>query len=271
MGFTQPDIEALAERLRICRAEGRACAPLTQTHPDITLADAYKISSRNFVRRTAAGDVRSIGRKIGLTSLAVQKQLGVNQPDFGYLTSDMQVANGGTVAAGSLIQGRAEGEVAFVLARDLRGPGITPSDVLAATDYVVACIEIIDSRVQDWKIQIQDTIADNASSALLVLGDVRQHPGQFDLRMAGMTLWRNGEVESTGVGAACLDHPVNAVQWLANTLGELGDTLKAGDIILSGAYGPVAVLNPGDRVEVAISGLGRVSCRYADVTQKAEA
>lgn len=249
----------IAETLWQARITGKPCAPLTETHPGITIEDAYKISSQIFQRRMA-GNARAVGRKIGLTSLAVQKQLGVDQPDFGYLTSDMLVHTGGVVGKDALIQGRAEGEVAFILGRDLKGPGITREDVIAATDHVVACIEIIDSRVKDWKIKIQDTIADNASSALLVLGNRPKKLKDIDLRMAGMALRMNGEVESTGVGAACLDHPVNAVVWLANALGRLGDTLKAGDIILSGAYGPVVPFNPGDHCEVEISGLGKVTC-----------
>ncbi|MFL5813656.1 MAG: 2-keto-4-pentenoate hydratase [Bdellovibrionia bacterium] len=253
------NLSPLAETLWQARTSGAPCAPLTETHPDLTIEEAYQISSQIFQRRLAGG-ARSVGRKIGLTSLAVQKQLGVDQPDFGYLTSDMLVHTGGLVGKNALIQGRAEGEVAFILGRDLKGPGLTREDVIAATDHVVACIEIIDSRVKDWKIKIQDTIADNASSALLVLGNMPKRLQDLDLRMAGMTLRMNGEVESTGVGAACLNHPVNAVLWLANALGQLGDSLKAGDIILSGAYGPVVPFNPGDHCEVEISGLGKVTC-----------
>jgi 2-oxopent-4-enoate/cis-2-oxohex-4-enoate hydratase len=260
-------VSQLAETLWQARISGTPCAPLTVAHPELTIEDAYRISSQNFQRRlmgavmgAVMGGVKSVGRKIGLTSLAVQKQLGVNQPDFGYLTSDMLVHSGDAIGKNALIQGRAEGEVAFILGRDLKGPGVTREDVIAATDHVVACIEIIDSRVKDWKIKIQDTISDNASSALLVLGNKPRKLQDLDLRMAGMALRMNGEVESSGVGAACLDHPVNAVVWLANALGALGDPLKAGDIILSGAYGPVVPFNPGDHCEVENSGLGKVSC-----------
>ena len=252
--------DAMAELLWQARLSGVPCTPLTDTYPELTIEEAYRISSLVFQRRLHGG-ARTVGRKIGLTSLAVQKQLGVGQPDFGYLTSDMLVNSGEVVGKNALIQGRAEGEVAFILGRDLKGPGLTREDIIAATDHVIACIEIIDSRVKDWKIKIQDTVADNASSALVVLGTRPRRIQDLDLRMAGMTLRMNGEVESTGVGAACLDHPVNAVLWLANTLGTLGDTLKAGDIVLSGAYGPVVPFRPGDHCEVEISGLGKVSCR----------
>jgi 2-oxopent-4-enoate/cis-2-oxohex-4-enoate hydratase len=253
--------ETLAQTLWEARTSRRPCKPPTELLPSLSLPEAYAVSRMNFERRLAEG-ARSIGRKIGLTSLAVQGQLGVSEPDFGYLTSDMVIKDGGSLASGSLLQGKAEGEVAFVLARPLKGPGVTAADVLAATDHVVACIEIIDSRVENWKIRIADTVADNASSAFFVMGQTKRKPHELDLRLAGMTLRMNGAIESTGVGAACLDHPASAVAWLANTLGKLGDTLSAGDIVLSGAYGPVVPFVEGDRCEVAISGLGHVSCEY---------
>jgi 2-oxopent-4-enoate hydratase len=256
-----PKQASLAEMLWDARLGRKPCRPPGEVAPGLSLSEAYSVSRLIFERKLAGG-AQSIGRKIGLTSLAVQTQVGVAEPDFGYLTSDMRIANGGTLPVGSLLQGRAEGEVAFVLGRDLKGPGVTTADVLAATDYVVACIEIIDSRVENWRIKIADTVADNASSAFFVLGDVRRKVSEIDLRLAGMTLRRNGTVESTGVGAACLDHPVNAVAWLANTLGKLEDQLSAGDIVLSGAYGPVVPFQEGDRCEVAISGLGSVRCSY---------
>lgn len=254
-----------ADRLWNAKARSTAIAPLTDEIPGLTLEDAYRISGINYLRRLKLPGVTSLGKKIGLTSLAVQKQLGVGEPDFGYLTTDMQVADGGTVKSGSLLNGRAEGEVAFVLKRDLKGPGVTPVQVVAATDYVIGCIEIIDSRIEDWKIKIQDTVADNASSAMLVLGKTKRKldgPDAIDLRMAGMTLRRNGEIESTGVGAACLDSPLNAVAWLANRFGSLGESLRAGEVILSGAYGPVVPFEEGDRCEVEISGLGKITCSY---------
>lgn len=256
-------LETLAETLWQARATGVPCDPLTEKHPSLTLEQAYRISSLCFERRLKSVPTRSVGRKIGLTSRAVQTQLGVNQPDFGYIAADMLVDHGGIIPATRLIQGRVEGEVAFILGKDLAGPGVTSEDVERATDHVVACIEIIDSRIKDWKIKIQDTVADNASSAMAVLGSRPRKLRDIDLRMAGMTLRLNGEVESTGVGAACLDHPIEAVKWLANTLGSLGDGLKAGDIVLSGAYGPVIPFRPGDRCEVEISGLGKVHCGMA--------
>lgn len=261
--MTSPDLQALAQQLWTAREQRKPIPPLTETHPEITLEQAYAISKSNHARRVSAPGVRPIGKKIGLTSKAVQKQLGVDQPDFGYLTSDMLVENGAQVTT-PLIQPKAEAEVAFVLCRDLNatsGP-ITPEQVIAATDCVRACIEIIDSRVENWKIRIQDTVADNASSALLVLGPEKRSLKDVDLRLAGMWLKKNDEIESTGAGAACLDHPVLAVTWLANTMVRFGDPLKAGDLVLAGAFGPVIPVAPGDRCEAEISGLGRVSCRF---------
>lgn len=253
-------LKGLADRLWSARIENTPCPPVTELLPGISLEQAYGISRLCFDRRLAGGE-RAVGRKIGLTSRAVQAQLGVHEPDFGFLTDRMQIADGAVVPAGSLIQARAEGEVVWALARDLEGD-VTAAQVIEATDYVVACIEIVDSRVQDWKIKIQDTVADNASSALFVLGRERHRPAEIDLRMAGMKLTRNGEVESTGVGVACLDHPANAVAWLARKMTELDTPLKAGDLILSGAFGPVVPFKPGDAIEVEISGLGKVSCSY---------
>jgi 2-oxopent-4-enoate/cis-2-oxohex-4-enoate hydratase len=254
-------LTSLANSLYQAQLDAQPIAALTDTQPELSLLDAYAISSLNLRRRTEAKGVHLIGKKIGLTSRAVQKQLGVSEPDFGYLTSDMNIPSGEKVGQ-SLILPRVEGEVAFMLKKDLIGPGVTAAQVITATEYVLPCIEIIDSRVKDWKIKIQDTVADNASSALFVLGTTPRSLGRADLGMAGMLLKKNGEVESTGVGMACLDHPVNAVAWLANKLGEFGVPLKAGEIILSGAYGPVVPVVKGDYCEVEINGLGIVSCSF---------
>lgn len=261
MAIHREEIALLADRLYAARITGKACDPLTETHPAITLNDAYTISDINMRRRTEQG-VRVIGKKIGLTSRAVQKQLGVDQPDFGYLSSDMNLPLGDRAPIETLLQPRVEGEVAFMLKKDLLGPGITAAHVVSATEFVLPCIEIIDSRVKDWKIKVEDTVADNASSALFVLGASPRNLGYQDLRMAGMALRLNGEVLSTGAGMACLEHPVNAVAWLANTLGAYGVPLKAGEIILSGAFGPVVPVKAGDHCEVEISGLGTVYCSF---------
>ncbi len=263
MHVSRFDIAQLADSLYDARTKFRQCGPLTARYPELTIRDAYTVSEINLKRRMEQERVLLVGKKIGLTSRAVQKQLGVSEPDFGYLTSDMNVPMGETVPLAGLLQPKVEGETAYVLKRDLLGPGISVADVIRATDFVLPCIEIIDSRVQDWKIKIQDTIADNASSSLFVLGTEPRTLRDRDLRLAGMALRVNGEVISTGSGAACLDHPCLAVAWLANKLGEFGVGLKAGEVILSGAFGPVVAITGNEHVEVEISGLGRVFCTFS--------
>lgn len=261
MAVTTSELDALSELLWNARVARAPCAPLSESHPALTIEAAYQVSRANFARRLREPGVRLVGRKIGLTSAAVQKQLGVDQPDFGYLTSDMELESGAAAAAGAWIQPKVEGEVAFRLGRDLKGPGVTAELARAATDGVSAAIEIIDSRVRDWKIRIQDTIADNASSAAFVLGPSRLL-ADVDLPRAKMRLHKNGTLASGGQGTACLGDPVNAVVWLANALAGFGEGLKAGDLVLSGAYGPVVAFAGGDRCEVEIEGLGRVACSY---------
>ncbi|MFA5119658.1 2-oxopent-4-enoate hydratase [Zavarzinia sp.] len=236
----------------------RTVAPLTARLPEITLDDAYRIQQRFIARRLDAGE-RIVGKKIGVTSKAVQNFLGVYQPDFGQLTSGMVYQEGDTIDLNRLIQPKAEAELAFVLKRDLVGPGITAMDVIHATDYVAPCFEIVDSRITDWKIAIQDTVADNASCGVYVLGDAKGDPRDLDLTLAGMVLEKNGELFSTGVGAAVQGSPANAVAWLANTLGMLGIPFRAGEVILSGSQSALVPVTDGDELVCTIGGLG--SCR----------
>lgn len=236
--------------------------PLTGREGAITIEDAYHISLRLVERRQADGET-IIGKKIGVTSKAVQNMLNVHQPDFGYLTDRMVYGNGDEVPIGAeLIQPRAEGEIAFILKRDLAGPGITNADVLRATEAVMPCFEIVDSRIRDWKIRIQDTVADNASCGLFVLGDRAVDPRRVDLATCGMVVEKNGDLLSTGAGAAALGSPVNCVSWLANTLGRFGIALKAGEVILSGSLVPLEPVVPGDHMRVAIGGIGAASVRF---------
>jgi 2-oxopent-4-enoate/cis-2-oxohex-4-enoate hydratase len=188
--------------------------PLLEREPEITIADAYKIQLRFVERRVQAGE-KIIGKKIGVTSKPVQDFLGVYQPDFGQLTSGMVYQEGETIDLSKLIQPKAEAELAFMLKEDLIGPGITAMDVIRATDYVAPCFEIVDSRIKDWKIKIQDTVADNASCGVFVIGKTRGDPRKLDITLAGMVLEMNGEVHSTGVGAAVQGSPVNAVAFLS--------------------------------------------------------
>ncbi|PWV83096.1 2-oxopent-4-enoate/cis-2-oxohex-4-enoate hydratase [Halomonas sp. A11-A] len=188
--------------------------------------------------------------------------LGVNQPDFGQLTDRMVINQGESIAMKSLIQPKAEGEIAFVLKRDLNGPGVTVADVLRATEGVMACFEIVDSRIRDWKIRIQDTIADNASCGVFVLGDRLVDPRNLDLFTTGMVLEKNGRIVGTGAGAATMGSPAIAVAWLANTLGQLGMSLKAGDVILSGALSAMVPVNAGDNLRMTLAGIGSCSVRF---------
>lgn len=235
--------------------------PLTARHPGITVDAAYRIQQRMIARRVAAGE-RVVGKKIGVTSKAVMNLLGVFQPDFGHLLDGMIRNDGEAIAIDTLIQPKAEGEIAFVLKKDLLGPGITNADVLAATECVMPCFEIVDSRIRDWKIAIEDTVADNASCGVFVLGDQAVDPRRVDLSLCGMVLERNGEVIATGAGAAALGSPVNALAWLANTLGRLGIPLKAGEVILSGALAAMFPAQAGDSFRVTLGGIGNCSVRF---------
>ncbi|MDB5985022.1 MAG: 2-oxopent-4-enoate hydratase [Nevskia sp.] len=237
--------------------------PLSTRETAITIDDAYRISLRMLERRQADGE-RVVGKKIGVTSKPVQDMLGVHQPDFGFLTDRMHVADGASVSLSKagLIQPRAEGEIAFVLKKDLRGPGITEAQVLDATDYVSPCFEIVDSRIRDWKIKIQDTVADNASCGVFVLGAARIDPNTLDLAAVTMEIRKNGVQVASGVGAAVQGHPATAVAWLANTLGAFGIPFLAGEIILSGSLAPLLPAVPGDFFEMRLSGIGTASVGF---------
>ena len=235
--------------------------PLTDREADITIEDAYNIQLRMIQRQLDAGET-VVGKKIGVTSKVVMNMLKVNQPDFGQLLSGMVYNEGEPIVASSMIAPKAEAEVAFILKSDLTGPGVTAADVLRATDCVMPCFEIVDSRIKDWKIKIQDTVADNASCGVLVLGGVRRSPRKLDLALAGMVLEKNGDIVSTSCGAAVQGSPVNAIAWLANTLGRLGISLKAGEIILSGSQSPLVPVVAGDSLYCTVGGLGSTSVRF---------
>ncbi|HYG05778.1 MAG TPA: fumarylacetoacetate hydrolase family protein [Stenotrophomonas sp.] len=251
-----------AGQLHRALREGEAIEPLSERIAGLRIEDAYAISHQFLQRRLAEGE-RVVGKKIGATSMAVQRMLKVDQPDFGFLTDRMEVANGGTLSLDGLIAPRAEGEIAFHLKRDLCGPGITHHEVIAATEAVSVCFEIVDSRIRDWKIGITDTVADNASAAAFVLGERRVPPRGLDLGTLGMAVEKNGELVATGAGAAALGSPINCVAWLANTLGRLGTALKAGEVILSGALVPLIPVQRGDHMRVRIGALGSAEVRFA--------
>ncbi len=257
----QAKINELGDELYSALTECRTITPLTSRGLDISIEDAYHIQQRMIARRIEKGE-RVVGKKIGVTSQAVMNLLGVHQPDFGYLLDGMLYNEGEAIPFARLIQPKAEGEIPFLLKKDLQGPGVTAVDVLAATEGVMACFEIVDSRIQDWKIKIQDTVADNASCGVFVLGDQLVDISKVDLALCGMVLEKNGEIVVTGAGAATLGHPVNAMVWLANTLGRLGIPLKAGDIVLSGAMGAMVPIQKGDNLRVTIGGIGGCSVRF---------
>ncbi|MCG7910280.1 MAG: 2-oxopent-4-enoate hydratase [Candidatus Thiodiazotropha taylori] len=255
-------INELGDELYQALSQRQMIDPLTEREPEITIEDAYHVSLRMVNRRVENGE-SIIGKKIGVTSQAVQNMLNVHQPDFGYLTDRMVYGNGDEMPISEqLIQPRAEGEIAFMLKRDLIGPGVSNADVLRATEAVIPCFEIVDSRIRDWKIKIQDTVADNASCGLFVLGDKAVDPRKVDLATAGMVVEKNGELLSTGAGAAALGSPVNCVAWLANTLGSFGIPLKAGEVILSGSLVPLEPVVAGDFMRVEIGGIGSASVRF---------
>lgn len=255
-------IEREGNALYQAMRERRTVTPLTERLPDIRIADAYEISKHFLACRLKDGE-RVIGKKIGVTSRVVQDLLGVHQPDFGFLTDAMRCDDGGAMAISrTLLQPKAEGEIAFVLARDLVGPGLTNSDVLAATARVHACFEVVDSRIADWRIKIQDTVADNASCGMFALSKHGVDPREVDLAACEIEVHKNGAFLSRGVGAATLGSPLTAVAWLANTLGSFGVSLHAGDVILSGSLVPLEPVVPGDRMEATITGIGSVSLRF---------
>lgn len=254
--------KALGLELYGALASQRTLAPLTDREPEITIEDAYYISQHFLQQRTSNGE-RVIGKKIGVTSKPVQEMLNVHQPDFGFLTNTMHFPDAADIEiAGQLISPRAEGEIGFRLKEDLSGPGVTEADVLAATETIMPCFEIVDSRIEDWKIKIQDTVADNASCGVFVLGKNEVDPRDFDLPNLKMTVYKNGELESEGLGSAVQGNPLTAVAWLANTLGEFDIPFKAGEIILSGSLVPLIPVVAGDKMTLDIEGIGGCSCQF---------
>jgi len=254
--------QELADRLAGAYSGGPV-APLRDGLGPLDVDGAYAVQAINTERWSKVGR-RIVGRKIGLTSKAVQTQLGVDQPDFGVLFDDMRIPEGGVLSARRAIQPKAEAEIAFVMARDLRDPGATPEAVAAAIGHVVAAIEIVDSRIENWKITFADTVADNGSSAFFVLGSESKPLAGLDLYTCGMVLEVNGAVASVGAGAACLGHPLIAAAWLARTLAERGEGLCAGDVVLTGALGPMVALRPGDEIVAKIAGLGTARFKFED-------
>jgi len=256
-------INEAADRLWRAAKSGQPCAPVRDLIAADDIEGAYAVAQRNIARTQSERGWRLNGQKIGLTSPAVQRQLGVDRPDFGMLFAELAHASGEVVPVTDLLQPKVEAEVALVLRHGLDLKVHTIADVISAVEYVLPAIEIVDSRVADWKITFIDTVADNASSGRYVLGTVPVRLDGLDLAAVEMTMTINGEQASSGNGAACLGNPLIAARWLADTMSQAGTPLRAGDVVLTGALGPMAPVTPGDEVVATISGLGSVSARFA--------
>ena len=256
-------IKTAAQRIRNAWRTGRPCRPVRDQVGPKNLDGAYAVQQTNTDLWVKDGR-RISGRKIGLTAKTVQKQLGVDQPDYGILYADMEVVDGDEIATERLMQPRAEGEIALVLDDDLVDDQLTLVDLIEATAYALPAIEVVGSRIAKWDIGIVDTIADNASSGLYVLGTRPVGLHEIDLRHCGMVMERRGDQISVGAGVACLGNPLNAALWLARKMVEVGMPLAEGDVILTGALGPMVAVVPGDVVEVRISGLGSVRAAFSD-------
>lgn len=259
--MTPDQLSKAAQSLRDAALSGDYVAPLRETYADIDADAAYSIQRINTEHRIGSGR-RVVGCKIGLTARAVQAQLGVDRPDFGMLFDDMGYGDGEPIPLSVLQQPKIEAEVAFVFGRDLNVENPTQVDVMNAIEFALPALEIVGSRVANWNIKFVDTVADNASSGAFVLGSTPRKLSEFDLHLCGMVINRRGEPVSVGAGAACLGNPINAVVWLARTMAQLGRPLRAGDLVLSGALGPMVPVAPGDVFDTRINGLGHVKAVF---------
>jgi 2-oxopent-4-enoate/cis-2-oxohex-4-enoate hydratase len=255
-------IDRLSIELYRALREQKTLSPLTERYPSITIDDAYQVSLGLLEHRVASGETMT-GKKIGITSQVVQNMFNVQQPDFGFLTDVMQVKNNAKVSIRNrLIQPKAEGEIAFILNKDLVGPHISEDQVLDATAFIVPCFEVVDSRIRNWEIKIEDTISDNASCGVYVLGDTRIDPRDVDLPNLKMKVYKNGNLISEGMGAAVQGNPLTAVAWLANTLSRYGIPFKAGETILSGSLVPLETVKSGDKMHLELEQVGTASVSF---------
>jgi 2-keto-4-pentenoate hydratase len=261
MTLSKTELAEAAQKLLAAARDLKPIDPLTETYPGITVDEAYRIQLSTVEVRLSDGR-KVVGKKIGLTSPAIQQMFAVTEPDYGHLLDDMLVYQGVGLVSSQLLQPRIEGEIAFILERDLVGPGITPTDVIRATAGVTAALEIIDSRIRDWKIKIQDTVADNASSAAFVLGARLTPLSGIDLRYVGYVMMKNGQLATAGAGAAVLGSPAQSVAWLANKMGQYGISLKAGEIILSGSAAAAVPVQAGDSIRLTVDRVGDVECYF---------
>lgn len=262
MALDRSTIAALAEHLERCQLEARDTPKITDEHPGMDWDDAYAIQDAILARKTGRG-ARLIGLKCGLTSHAKMKQMGVSEPVFGFLVDEFAAADGATIDIKTLIHPKVEPEIAFVLKRELAGPGCHVAAVLAATDFVLPGIEVIDSRYRDFKFDLKSVIADNTSAARFVVGGRARRPDEVDLRTLGVVLEKNGEPVALGAGAAVLGHPAAAVAMLANHLGRRGRSIPAGALVLSGGVTEAVAVGAGDHVNLRIQQVGGASLRFA--------
>jgi 2-keto-4-pentenoate hydratase len=256
------EVKELANYLIEAEKGQKPMQPLTELKPDITLDEAYEVQLEVVKEKLSEG-LRIVGKKIGLTSRDMQIMYGIDTPDTGHLFENMVVKNNQEVSFKDVIQPKIEAEIAFVLKKDLQGPNVTVEEVLEATDYVLPSIEIIDSRIKDWNLKLQDTVADNASSGLYVLGDNPVSVDEVSLPDVKLKVYQNGQLMREGVGKNVMEHPAAGVAWLANKLGEFGEVLRAGEVILSGAIATTIDVVPGDEFTAVFDRLGEVTVRFA--------
>lgn len=256
-------IKEAARRLREAEFKKEVCAPLREILGTEDLSAAYAVQQYNAKLRRAAG-AKVVGHKIGLTSLAVQEQFGIDQPDYGLLWNDKEVNNGGEVSMSELMQAKAESEIAFVLSKDLNSDCLSMVDIIQSIDFALCSIEIVGSRIKNWDISITDTIADNASASHWLVAHKPVKLNDFDVVNCKMIMKKNGQIESEGFGKSCIGSPLNAVLWLAKKMVEMGKPLKQGDLVLSGALGPMVAVEAGDFIEVEIEGLGGASVSFVE-------
>lgn len=259
--FSMTNTTQYAAQLFKALQNSETIAPLVQSNADLSINDAYAISLEFLEHRLKNGE-KVIGKKIGVTSKAVQDMLGVFQPDFGFLTDVMHIDGDINIKDTGLIQPRAEAEIAFILKDSLHGPRVSAQDVMAATQYIVPSLEIVDSRIDDWNISIIDTVADNASCGVFILGNARANPNDHDLPALKVSVTKNGQPLSEGLGSSVQGNPAEAVAWLANTLGQYGVSLDAGDIILSGSLVPLEPAVKGDIFEMTLHGIGNCTAKF---------
>ncbi|MFK7906797.1 MAG: 2-keto-4-pentenoate hydratase [Chitinophagales bacterium] len=261
--MSKQNIEAAAKRLREAAKTGITCQPVRDLIGETDLEQAYQVQKINNNFRIAEG-ARIVGSKIGLTSPVVQQHFGISQPDFGMLWSDKEVWNNGEISVKEIMQPKAEAEIAFVLGKDLSSPSLTSIDIISAIDYALASIEIVGSRIEAWDIRITDTIADNASASHFVVGHKPVRLENLDLINCGMVMYKNGEKVSEGRGGECLGSPINAMLWLAKKMASIGNPMRAGDVVLTGALGPMVNISAGDSFKAEIEGLGEVLVNFTE-------